>query len=279
MPRLPLSKRNDPEAREKYLILRDGIPESLAPSVFRFLRGLLFGAARYGGWLPKVELVEAAERSLDRRLPRDVEGLADLVSSYPSVTLDLLDFLLSRYKVTHTPPPDVVTLYGYLDEARSVWTVGEGADGHFELQKRQGDELTDTMAEAMSVSDRASEHVRVAWSKAFGREADTDGACIEATKAIEVVGKPVVSPDNGRTTLGTMIRDMRSKPEKWTTDSEADNDVLHVVGMMEMVWQGHYRHGDESTPVSVSEEGAIMAVNLAVVLVQWFRSGYVRRAG
>lgn len=162
-----------------------------------------------------------------------------------------------------------------LEQARSAYVVGMDGNNQYELQHRQPEELTGIVADATSGSDRASEHLRRAWSKAFGRNPDPTGACVEAVAAIEVAAKPVISPNNPKATLGTLIRDIKVKPSKWTTDSEADGDVEKVVSMMEIVWTGHFRHGDDSKPIDVSKEGSEMIVQLAALLVHWFRSGRI----
>ena len=46
--------------------------------------------------------------------------------------------------------------------------------------------------------------------------------------------------------------------------------------MAELLWQGMYRHGDESKPLTHSHEQAEAAIHLAATLVQWFRSGAMR---
>ena len=73
-----------------------------------------------------------------------------------------------------------------------------------------------------------------------------------------------------------MYSAIRDKPEKWETDSEFDGSVETILGMMDMVWKGHYRHGDESAPLEMSQEAAEMTVQTAVLLVSWFRSGRIR---
>ena len=73
-----------------------------------------------------------------------------------------------------------------------------------------------------------------------------------------------------------MCSAIRSKPEKWETNSESDGGVSAVLSMMDMVWKGHLRHGDESAPLEVSQEAAEMTVQTAVLLVSWFRSGRIR---
>ena len=99
---------------------------------------------------------------------------------------------------------------------------------------------------------------------------------MEAVKAIEIAAKPVITPDDPVSTLGKMIGAIRDKPDKWETDSEFDGSVNTVLSMMEMVWKGHLRHGDETAPLEVTQESAEMTVQTAVLLVSWFRSGRIR---
>ena len=62
----------------------------------------------------------------------------------------------------------------------------------------------------------------------------------------------MVIPDELEPTLGKMCRAVRDKPEKWETDSGFDGSVQTILGMMDMVWKGHLRHGKESAPLEVS---------------------------
>ena len=59
----------------------------------------------------------------------------------------------------------------------------------FELAYRQPPEITELVEAVTSNRDRASEHLRRAWSLAFSREADPNAACVEATKAIEAAAR------------------------------------------------------------------------------------------
>ena len=86
----------------------------------------------------------------------------------------------------------------------------------------------------------------------------------------------MVIPDAPEPTLGKMCSAVRDKPEKWETDSAFDGSVQTILGMMDMVWKGHLRHGKESAPLELSQEAAEMTVQTAVLLVSWFRSGRIR---
>ena len=83
-------------------------------------------------------------------------------------------------------------------------------------------------------------------------------------------------PDFLRGRRWAAIQAVRAKPDKWETDSGFDGSVQTILGMMDMVWKGHLRHGDEDAPLEVSQKAADMTVQTAVLLVGWFRSGRIR---
>ena len=156
--------------------------------------------------------------------------------------------------------------------------MGTDGDGNRVLtaSPAKGDERASRIRSTPVWADTA-EHLRTAWSKCFGRTPDPKGACIEAVSAVEVAAKPTISPNNSRTTLGSLCRDMKADLSKWGTDSELIGSVETVLSMMKMVWnEGRHRHGDESAPLEVSQEAAEMTVQTAVLLVSWFRSGRIR---
>lgn len=282
--RPPFSQRQSKEAQEEFYVLREGVPSGLARSLVLVVLDHFFGVDDFDG-RRHLDTAEALrfDRATDFALPGDWHDCRSVLVDDSERLLDAVDFILGRYEPgsAHSPGGTSAATVGviqvFLDESRSIFTVGQDGAGFCELQRRQADELTQVMQTAMTAGGHAAEHLRRAWSKAFGREQDLNGCCDAAVRAIEVVAKPIVSPKNENTTLGTLIADMRNKPSKWETDSEAPRDVDTVIAMMEMVWKGHYRHGDESVSIDVNAEGAMMVVHLATMLVEWFRAGNVRR--
>ena len=133
------------------------------------------------------------------------------------------------------------------------------------------------MEEATSGRDRSARHLQEAWSNAFKRDANLNAAGAAAVKAVEVAAKPVIIPDNDKATLGQIISAMRDKAEKWETDSEADGGIETITDMMDQIWKGHYRHGDETKPFEASAAGTKMIVHLAVLLVHWFNERKIRK--
>jgi nitrous oxide reductase accessory protein NosL len=127
----------------------------------------------------------------------------------------------------------------------------------------------------MSGSHSAGTILSEAWHAAFGRNPDAEEAYEKAIKAVEEAGAHVVAPSNKKSTLGTMIRDMKAQVD-WKLDLPTpDADV--PIKMAEALWVGQEsRHGGNGyrKPTQTEAEAAVL---LAVPLVQWFSSGAIAR--
>jgi hypothetical protein len=137
----------------------------------------------------------------------------------------------------------------------------------------------EAIQELGSRSERAGHHLQEAWTQLLGTRPDPSAAYQAAVQAVEVAAKPVVSPDNATATLGTMrgqLRaDQRDHPGSWTFEL---GDLQVVVDMISALWESQLRHGDESAPVSETQEQADAAVFMAFTLVRWFTTRAVRRS-
>lgn len=271
----PFLVRENPDSHDSYFALREGIPDNLLPSL------LAWSLEHYTKWVIGVSLINQdrlnrLERIIDLKvLPDqyrdDADALGRIFTASHLLHIQAIDIALRWANIEK-----IEELGTYLDEARSIYCVGHDEHGNYEIQKRQPAEFRELVDIEATQPGRSAEHLRVAWSKCFGLSPDLNQACIEAVKAIEVAAKLVVTPNDPAATLGKMCAAIRDKPSKWETLSESGRGVETVLSMMEMVWEGHLRHGDESAPLEVSQESAEMTVQTAVLLVSWFRSGRIR---
>ena len=273
--RPPILQRQTPEQREEFYTLREGIPVGLHSSLldwtFPWYVSLVDDSLEIN-----LDRVRHLERVIDRwvflnLVPPSPDFLHTRFSHDNDLLLQATDIALQW-----ADDDDAALLESFLTDARSVYCVGEDEHGNYQLQRRQSEELGALIEVETKQSGRAAEHLRAAWSNCFRRDPDPNDAYGEAVKAIEVAGKPVVTPDDALATLGKMIAAIRVKPDKWETDSELDGSIPTILSMMDMVWKGQLRHGDESAPLQVSQEAAEMTVQTAVLLVSWFRSGRIR---
>lgn len=273
MVRPPFSVRQDSEQREAFFALQTGIGDGLRPLLRTWAINMYRESERNEIDYTKLTNLEL---SIDQQVTPDsrrvdASQFSIALTSDPRLLLDAVDVSLGWAE-----DDDARLLEHFLKMARSEYCVGRDENGDYELQFRQTREMTELIESEANQPGRAAEHLRSAWSRCFGRDPDPNDAYSEAVKAIEVAAKPVVTPDDPLATLGKMIGAVRDKPEKWETDSGLDGSVQTILSMMDMVWKGQLRHGDEDAALEVSQEAAEMTVQTAVLLVSWFRSGRIR---
>ena len=293
--RPPLSVRQKEAAIKKYRTLNEGIPDWMFAGVYGWAEGMFFdrstsrwdfGGIKRAGQYLRIPLVRQAGRAglaLLALLEDDQRGL-DLLDYCLLILPDRSQnrgFLREIFIPALPPPvhlrhPRVTDLENILQISSSAWTIGLDGRGRFRLQRRVNDTTGKLAQGEMAHSGRAGRYLRDAWQNAYGRNPNPGTAYGDAIRAVEAAARPVLSPKNQRATLGTMIRDVKAKPEKWTTTI---GNVETVLGMMQAIWYSHSsRHGtdDETKPANVSQAQAEAAVRFAVTLVSVFRMGDIR---
>lgn len=213
---------------------------------------------------------------LGTRAERMRDALRAKAVKKPAVLLDVVDYWLGHD--SEREGVAIRQLDDILKAGRSVWTVLPGSPPC--LTRRVAPEARGAVI-ALGDTGRPSEHLSRAWRAVYGRQPNPGEGYREAIRAVEAAAKPVVSPDNGRTTLGTIIHDMRARPDKWEVRLKhhtPDGQVSAVVGMLDLLWSGQSgRHGDPApdAPMDVTQEEAEAGLHLAVTLVHWFSRGVV----
>ena len=198
--------------------------------------------------------------------PDDLDAFVEtVVKTYPSVDaevfLDVIDFLLHElvssarlpdgtalgqlFAAVETivgPGAEAKKLHSILTESGSAWGVGI-VSGRYGLVRRQlsgiEEELDHTIAAA---PHEAGVHLSDAWKAVTRRPLDPAKACDEAIRAVEVVVKPVVLPNQGLLTLGKAIGELNTGPGRWTSNlsSKEENGAVHTVtSMCRLLWESH----------------------------------------
>lgn len=272
--------RGNARAEEQYDALHEGVPEWLWPSLDGW-RKAHCATKTDVLYVQRRLRLEISERygtlfdALDREILADPSG---------NVLLNVVDALLARFNVTSPEHRQWVGVVANIfDEAGSVWRVGQWPEGGFGLARRIDETVAEVVRSAME-HGRPGQHLRDAWTSAYARVHNASHAYREAVRAVEAAVKPIVSPNNSAATLGTMIGDLRNKPEKWEVLLGPDgfDSVAALRQACELIWKSQIdRHGtdDESVPLNVSLQEAQAAVHVAAMLVQLFSTGAIRRVG
>lgn len=274
----PLSTRGKPDPR--FDEAQAGLPDYLLQPVVNWVGPLIWNRNPLFGPEPNVEVLQEAQVAL--RVSLDWTGGGDSAASSlvrrmgedREFALDVLDYLVQ--KVADDDHSE--KLAGALATGGSEWCVESDNNGVRRLAKRAIGPVRDGIEVIHTTSQRAHHHLTEAWRLLGGRQPDASGVYREAIKAVEAVARPVVSPKNDRTTLGTIIRDLRAKPKKWTValDGASAEDVADIA---DLIWKGQVdRHGsdDESVPLAVTLEEADAAFYIAMTLTRWFAQGHIR---
>jgi hypothetical protein len=195
----------------------------------------------------------------------DVE---DRLARSPSFGMDVLGYAVSNHHLAHGGAPDFSFLNSFFEMSGSAWQVTQQGNDTF-LSRRDLEAAKHAIRQVEPLAERPAHFLTAAWMKVATRDPDPNGAYDNAIKAVEAAAHSVVSPSNAKATLGTMIRDLKAKPAKWTF---ALGDVGTVIAMADTLWTNHFRHGtQEREDHTLSEADA--AVHLAIPLVRYFAGG------
>ncbi len=308
----PLSTRATKRSPEEYL--HEGVPAHLAQPLLHWLQSLFEEtyemnkdkdaehkahriAARLRLDLQRIHLGPRGEISKPRKgiyrgenptsqtlialAKQDVvrrSGFSGLFSRRPSanaaVCLDIIDAALAD----GVKKDRAFELERLLTDGGSAWRVAEDTKA---LQRRVDPTATEALRVTTDASTAAT-HLNAAWTAAYGRHPIPSRAYSEAIKAVEVASIPAVLPHDRIATLGKVIGQLRQQQEQWhlaiAIPGGNPADISTLLAMLRLLWEGQTdRHGNPNKSIPVSSEAAVAAVHLAITLVQWFRSGAIRR--
>ncbi|MGW6740733.1 hypothetical protein ACWGDX_08305 [Streptomyces sp. NPDC055025] len=174
-------------------------------------------------------------------------------------------------------------LDGILREGDSAFTVAEDASG---LERRMDEILHATYNKAVeagaSKAETAADHLRAAFTEAYGLKPDPSAAYSRAIKAVEAVANPLFLPNAPEPTLGKVRAHLdqgRHKYEMVIADKTGvPADIDAAVAMISLLWHGQRdRHEGGPTSAPVTQAAAETAVHTAAILVHWISNGSIRK--
>jgi len=124
------------------------------------------------------------------------------------------------------------------------------------------------LEEAVSTGDAAAEHLADGWRDGWSRNPNATSSYHSGIMAIESAIRLIVSPNNEKATLGTIIGEIKDKPSKWQTrfDGLESAGVVSLTQLLQAIWEAHVRHGsDEYASVTLEQARDVCHVALLVV--------------
>jgi len=259
---IPLSQRDRTGFSEAEVLL-PGIPEHLRLHCRKFLEDCLQDP--YSGEDTERLLYIASALRIPLNTGRPARSLFDQIISVceqnDSKYLDVIDTTLKL----HPMPKAVSDLRNYLELGGSEWTVDK--DGK-NLVKRVADDTSRLKEKATSLSDDVSRHLENAWNLTYGRPANASESWAHSIKALEAALGPIISPDNQRATLGTILQNLEQKPSKWrlhVIDKE-DEGIEAIIQMLKVIWPNPDRHGSGKTREPTLEEAEVVLIMTTTIV-------------
>jgi hypothetical protein len=262
--------------------LHEDLPPHLGqPALAWFQQVITNGRARLVGLRLQFDPTEGGTRQPSDGTLRLV--LRCLESGDARAALNIVDAYLAASR--QYSPVDTARHAADLDriltEGSSAWRVNERHDG----LERRVDPTTQAAYERVREQEPdsvASRQLAIAWQEAFGLHPDPSKAYSAAVKAVEAVAVPLVLPNDAGATLGKVIGELRANQSRWIvglTDQYGQPlGGAVVVETIEALWKGQAdRHEGNQPSVAIEQSAAEAAVHLAVMLVEWFRAGVLRK--
>ena len=289
---LPLGVDTEDEIA-KYNAPHDGVPEWMEAAFWAWIRSAITSQQTYANGLSyipmlNVTLAEEMCQTLYIALPDLRAPYADYQIGEEQINsaMEILQasdhaLQIADYLLAHVKRLNGAELNALLERSKSAWKVGIRC-GRPGLERRVPEGVQKAADAVMAHSGKAGIHLAQAWEALYGLTANASEAYRLAVLAVEDAAIPVVSPNNSKATLGTVISQIQSQND-WRLPMIREPSGMTIrevlIGMMKTLWAGqHDRHGGQPTaPDNVNFDEASVAIHLAATLVAWFDAGLVRR--
>lgn len=259
----PLSVRTG--QREKFNLI-DGFPSYLQNQVRHATVEALESPP---GLVPKIALKLRVAITSDTY--RQHTHLWTKMSEDASLALDVYDLLARISQQLNFP-----RLSSLLDDigcrfssAGSVWRFNL-KDGR--LEHRLPQSALDSYDLATEPEDQISDYVSSAWASAYGRDQEPETAWHDATRALEEALKPIVVPNNSKTTLGAIRDAIKGKPTKWDASMPGDSaeervgNFLAVLNTLPFAPKRHGGDEKDAPTIEVSRSVVLLATSLVAIV-------------
>lgn len=276
-----------------YDALHDGVPEWMSSAFWSWVRDALTVIRRYSDGSGRVQMLntDLTERmcqtlkiplpSLRSQKTDSSFGQKQLQIAIATLQAHYSPLQIADYLLGHGGHTSAEDLSSVLERSKSAYEIGVRA-GLPGLTRRVPIGVQVAADSVMARAGQAGMRLAKAWEELYGLTPNASEAYRLAILAVEDAAVPIVSPNNSKSTLGTMVRQIEDQKD-WRLPMEREHDKAPsrdvLLGMLRMLWHGqHDRHGGQpSAPGNVSIDEAQVAVSIAVTLVQWFDAGLLRR--
>lgn len=216
-------------------------------------------------------------------------GALSVFNSDENFALDMVQAIVELCRVTKSREYDEMSVtVAALNELDRILIAG-GSKWHVvtdgdkaRVEARVNQTTTSAYQQLINSQEAYAPLLKSSWEYCYGRQPNPSEAYTYAIRAVEAASWRVISPNNNKATLGTLINDIKVQMQSGKlvssfNDNKSLETVNTVVTLMERLWQSQTdRHatGNYAKPSHIEAEAA---VHIALTLSHFFSSGLIIR--
>lgn len=243
--------------------LSEWIPDEIKPSVISIIRSIIYESnINLDIFIARLRVPNFLNYSIEKRF---FWYLNESQENF----IDCIDFIVFNANTYYEECRVlIVELSDILRYSNTNWMIAfDKNTNKLMMQRRVLPETQEHYSSlANSVDDLAGRHLKDAWRNAYMHNGSHKQAWESARKAVECLLHPIVSPDNNRATITSMIRDIKAKPDKWICDIPAheangsNGSVMKFLEFLKMMPYEPGHHGQSDGSITEREAQAQVAI-------------------
>lgn len=216
-------------------------------------------------------------------------GAINVFNGDENFALDMVQAIVELCRVTKDYEYDEMTVMRTALEELDRILIAGGSKWHIvidgekaRVEARVNQTTTSAYQQLINSQEDYAPLLKTSWEYCYGRQPNPSEAYTYAIRAVEAAGWRIISPNNNKATLGTLIKDLgvQSQAGKITTvfkDNKSGDTITMAVVLMQRLWESQTDRHATGNYVKPSPAEAEAAVHIALTLCHLFTSGAITR--
>lgn len=216
-------------------------------------------------------------------------GAIEVFNSDQNYALDMVQAVVELCRVTTRTDYDEMSiteaalkeLDGMLIAGGSKWHVVIEGD-KARIESRVDQTTTDAYHQLINSQEDYASLLKTSWEYCYGRQPNPSETYTYAIRAVEAASWRIITPNNHKATLGTLIKDLKAQAQAGKfifafNDKKEQDSAETVVSLMRRLWESQTDRHATGNYIHPSQIEAEAAVHMAITLCHFFTNGLVTR--
>lgn len=216
-------------------------------------------------------------------------GAIEVFNSDPNYALDMVQAVVEICAVTKDRSYGEMSLTETTLKELDAMLVAGGSKWHVviegekaRIESRVDQTTTDAYQQLINSTEDYARLLKTSWEYCYGRQPSPSETYTYAIRAVEAASWRIITPNNQKATLGTLINDLRAQAQASKVvfafkDNKESDSVDTVVSLMKRLWNSQTDRHATGSFVHPSQIEAEAAVHMAITLCHFFTKGLITR--